>query len=93
MVQRLHARLSSGAEGEEARGVPATKLRGSGVKWKKVSDYCIQSDDGQFTVCKIGEKFEAWQLKDQFAVNLDTADEARAACEGVRQTPQVSRES
>jgi hypothetical protein len=50
------------------------------LRWRRRSDYCIQSDCGAFTVVKIGEKFEWWHGKEQGDL-LDTADEAREACE------------
>lgn len=46
--------------------------------WTYVSEYCIKRDD--FTICRIGgadgDRYELWQLKEQLAVNLPTAEAA-----------------
>jgi hypothetical protein len=49
------------------------------VTWRKVSDYCIRSDCGGYTVCKIGDRFEWWHGKEQGDL-LETAEEAKQAC-------------
>lgn len=56
----------------------------SKVTFKRASSYHEASDCGGYTVCAIGGrdgvKFEAWRGKQQLAVNLETAEEAREVC-------------
>jgi hypothetical protein len=53
--------------------------------WKRVSDWCIRSKDGRFTVCKYGTaegwRYECWDGKQCIAAYLMTADEAKRKCE------------
>src|SRR5688572_7815258 len=54
--------------------------------WERVSDYCIRSTDGRFTVCKYGVadntyRYETWDRKDQIASGMSTAAEAIRASE------------
>jgi hypothetical protein len=48
--------------------------------WERLSDWCIRSPDGLWTICKIGAAkgyvYELWHLKNQIVVNLPSADAA-----------------
>lgn len=50
----------------------------------RASKYHQVSDDGQYTVCWVSGKYEAWHLKEQLAVNRETAEEARNICRAHR---------
>jgi hypothetical protein len=47
--------------------------------WKYVSDWCIRSDDGLYTICRVfvtGWVFELWHLKNLIAVGMCTQQDA-----------------
>jgi hypothetical protein len=47
--------------------------------WSRVSDWCIRSDDGLYTVCRVfvsGWVYELWRGKDLIAVGMSTAQDA-----------------
>jgi hypothetical protein len=50
--------------------------------------YCIRSECGQWTVCKIGGadgwRYELWNLKEAVAVGMNSAAEAIRECESRR---------
>jgi hypothetical protein len=50
------------------------------VTFKRASKYHEVSDSGQYTVCWVSGKYEAWHLQEQLEVNLTTAEEAREIC-------------
>lgn len=50
------------------------------MTFRRASKYHEASEDGQYTVCWVSGKYEAWHLQEQMAVNLETAEEAREAC-------------
>ena len=59
----------------------ATSSRAIPEGWSEVSSWCIRSADGLFTICKIGMgdgefRYELWHLKNQIAVNLNSAADA-----------------
>jgi hypothetical protein len=56
----------------------------------RASKYHQVSDCGQYTVCWVSGKYEAWHLKEQLEVNLETADESREICQAHRERSQTS---
>jgi hypothetical protein len=47
--------------------------------WVEISDWCIRSDDGQYTVCRVfvtGWVYELWHGKNLIAVGMSTAQDA-----------------
>lgn len=49
--------------------------------WEYVSDWCIRSADGNWTICKYGiannrYMYEIWNIKNQIAVGMSTAQDA-----------------
>lgn len=54
------------------------------MKFIRRSKYHEESDIGGYTVCAVGSEdgltFEAWRGREQIAVRLKTAEEARAIC-------------
>jgi hypothetical protein len=47
--------------------------------WQRLSDWCIRSDDGAWTVCRVfvtGWVYELWHLKNQIAVGMFTQQDA-----------------
>lgn len=61
--------------------------RGLSVRWKKHDDYAIVSDDGRYSICRIGEAFEVWRTRQHdegphlVATNLPDSQEARKLAE------------
>ena len=50
------------------------------MTFTRASKYHEVSEDRQYTVCWVSGKYEAWHLREQMAVNLETAEEAREIC-------------
>lgn len=50
------------------------------MTFKRASKYHEVSDCGQYTVCWVSGKYEAWHLQEQMSVNLETAEDAREIC-------------
>ncbi|WP_164731421.1 hypothetical protein [Entomomonas moraniae] len=50
------------------------------MRWAKVSDWCIVSEEG-YKVAKYGEKFRASNPKGEFITGFVSAEKAKKACE------------
>ena len=52
------------------------------MNWTQISPYCLRSEDGAYTVCKIGGDsgftYETWRGKEQLAVGMQTAEIAKS---------------
>lgn len=51
------------------------------MTFTRVSNYHQVSDCGEYTVCWVSGRYEAWHLREQLEVNLETAEQARVHCQ------------
>lgn len=55
------------------------------MTFARASKYHQVSDCRRYTVCWVSGRYEAWHLKEQVSVNLETAEEARDICRSHKQ--------
>jgi hypothetical protein len=63
--------------------------------WVEVSPWCIRSDDGLYTICKVfvtGWVYELWHGKNLIAVGMSTAQDAIRLRMSTTDTPQEAGE-